>query len=834
MICENFFLENFKLKIITKLSDRGYLFLIKTEDIIINDFLKTKLIEKTWLLSSSTKNIDQSNANINNFDYDFVDIQIANDEALVNLLNRIEKNEQFNLNKVIYFLPKVTIYKYFDNESIEDLLSSSIYISEELPLLKKFLLQKYLKTIFGDVVPTSIAEYFYDIIHIKETSLNKIFFYISHHSSEIFKFSENELKSNSKSISFEKFLDEKRNLFLKSLPNHPSLATIEEFFRAFVIIEKDNFTTLNLSLMEISTYTQAPIEDLIVLIEIAISTQFQILYKIETKYTFKVLEYLSEWNDLKKWVKNEKSAFIQYMQLETLANDYFKSSGTLLNKEQIEQALNWETETLIISSWEEKYKLDKDLISSYILLSQNNLEESLQKQQKKRSRLLINTISIAVSIAFLLSSFTALIAYPERNSAIKQQELAIEAKEDADNAREIAESERFQAIEARKNESSALKKAEVERLLAVESKGQAEIQKRNALNALDKARISEMGASRAREIAENNEQLANKATEIDEINFKTSERLRNQQEARASALKALGDFANNNYKKGLNLTQSAFFKNITNGGFPLQSDIFFALLYGKFNFEESQNNIDLEYPANFTTLSTIKDKLAVYTINGEIRIYSTLTDFALLKIIKTEYIQSMEFINDSQILFANIAGDLLMIDILSGKAHFYTESLLNNRYKALFRIPGNEHSWIATSQNEGVDLLNYQKTDGFFKVKEKKGAKIQAMAIENDQIAWSEKNNFFISELFEDDKELLFTAPSEISSISWSQLLGSWIVGLKSGPLLAANPNTKQISLGIYAIHATQINHLKIIPYVYDTELMFSTGFNGSIYICFG
>jgi len=833
MIDENFFLENFKLKIITKLSDRGYLFLIKTEDMIINDFLKTKLIEKTWLLSSSKNNIDQSNININNFDYDFVDIQIANDEALVTLLNRIEKNEQHNLNKIIYFLPKVTIYKYFDNESIEDLLSSSIYISEELPLLKEFLLQKYFKTIFGDVVPTAITEYFYDIIHIKKTSLNKIFFHISSHSSEILKFSENELKSNLKSISFEKFLDEKGNLFLKSLPKHLSIETIEEFFRAFVIIEKDNFTTLNLSLEEISTCTQAPIEDLIEIIEIATSTQFQILIKIETKYTFKVAEYLSEWNDLKKWVKNEKSAFMQYKQLETLANDYFKSSGTLLNKEQIEQALNWKTETLIISSWEEKYKLDKDLISSYILLSQNNLEESLQKQQKKRSRLLKNTIriSIAVSIAFLLSSFTALIAYLERNSAIKQQELAMEAKEDADNAREIAESERFQAIEARKNESSALKKAEVERLLAIESKGQAEIQKRNALNALDKARISEMGASRAREIAEKNEQLANEATEIAEINFKTSERLRNQQEARASALEALGHFANNNYKKGLNLAQSAFSKNITNGGFPLQSDVFYALLYGKFNFEESQNNIDLEYPAKFITLSTTKDKLAVYTINGEIRIYSTLTDFALLKIIKTGYIQSMEFINDSQILFTNIAGDLLMIDILSGKSHFYTESLLNNKYKALFRIPGNENSWIATSQNGGVDLLNYQKTDGFFKVKEKKGARIQAMAIENDQIAWAEKNNFFISGLFEDDKELLFTAPSEISSISWSQLLGSWIVGLKSGQLLAANPNTKQISLEIYAIHASQISHLKIIPYVYDTELMFSTGFDGSIYI---
>lgn len=213
MIDENFFLENFKHKIITKLSDRGYLFLVKTEDIIINDFLKTKLIDKTWLLSSSKNNIDRTSVNINNFDFDLVDIHVANDETLATLLNRVEKSEQHNLNKVIYFLPKVTIYKYFDNESIEDLLSSSIYISEELPLLKEFLLQKYFKTMFGVAVPTAITEYFYDIIHSKKNSLNKIFFHVSSHSSEILKFSENELKSNLKSISFENFLDEKETYF---------------------------------------------------------------------------------------------------------------------------------------------------------------------------------------------------------------------------------------------------------------------------------------------------------------------------------------------------------------------------------------------------------------------------------------------------------------------------------------------------------------------------------------------------------------------------------------------------------------------------------------------
>lgn len=836
MFKEKISLEKLQLKILTFLHNRGFVFLIKTEDYIFDEFLKSNLFEKNLLLAIDDLNEEiknpQKEDELTKF-YEFTEPHTINEDLLITLIDRCEDKNNLNLNKVVYFLPKHIIYRFFDRGSVEILISACIFISEEQEFLRPFILEKSLKMIFDEKITNSLNQYFSTLFEKKKTSLSKIIFFASIYSFELSEITEANIKTKSNLLLDENFLEEKGSEFLNSLSKTLPLDSIEIFFRAFILIEKNNFITLKLTLEEISSFTQASGDHLNKFIELAISPQFQILTKNENLYSFKILEYLSEWSDLKRWIKNEEFALKQYNQLEALAQDYFESSGTLLSKEQIEQALNWKAETNQPHTWEQKYKLDSDLISSYILLSQNNLEESLKKQQNKRSRLLKNSIriSIAVSIAFLLSSFTALMAYLERNSAIKQHELAILAKEEADQATKVADNERIQAINARQNESSALEKAEIERLLALEARGQEEIQKKNALSALEKARKSEIEASGARKIAERNEQLANEAREIAQINFKTSERLRNQQEARGSALEAMGHFANEDYGKGIQLAQAAYEKNINNGGFPLQSDIFYALLYGKLNLEENQLEVDLEHPAKFLALSTSKDRLAVYTINGEIRLYTTRPKFVLNKIIKTGYIQSMGFINDSKILFTSLEGNLLTIDIINNRPNLFNEKLSKSNKNELVKIPGKDDTWIATSQKGEVDLLNYQKTDGFFKIKEKSVFKIQAMDIERDQIGWAEGTKFFTSGTAEENGKLVFTAPSEISSITWSQIHASWIVGLKTGQLLVIHPDQKIETMEIYAIHGSQISNLKILPYVYGTELMFSTGFDGSIYI---
>jgi hypothetical protein len=242
--------------------------------------------------------------------------------------------------------------------------------------------------------------------------------------------------------------------------------------------------------------------------------------------------------------------------------------------------------------------------------------------------------------------------------------------------------------------------------------------------------------------------------------------------------------------------------------------------------------VDLEFPAKFIALSTNKKQLAVYTINGEIRLYRTKPNLELSKVIKTGYLQSLEFANETQILITNLAGNLSILDIPRGSFELYTDHVSSAKYKSLYKIPAKENSWVATNQTGGVAILTYQKTDGFFKTKEKNGGKIQAMALDQDKISWAEGSNFYSSSLDQNDiPKLLFTATSEISTITWSELHSSWILGLTGGQILVIHPQRAINKVETFSIHDSKISQIKIIPYLHDTELMFSTGFDGSIYI---
>jgi len=830
--------EKLRSKIVAQLYTKSFAFLIKTEDYLFDEFLLSQINHRAFdLLQNHQDSItldtngQRTESPINSFE--LINVPNSDDSLLFKLVQLLETPKETVPSYVIYYLPKLTVYRFFEHNLLEDFLSCCIFTSEELVNLGPTILNRALGSVFDDSLIPSLTNHYSLLLLRQKTSISKLVFYATAHKAKFLEANEATFDALDDEYRKTSLLDEKGTEFIALFFKKIALEIIEAFFRSFIFVEKENFIPTRLNFEQICNITRAPQEDLRQLVEIATSNQFQILAEVDGVYSFKIPEYFTEWNDLDRWIKQETATLKQYKQLESMAKDYFQSAGTLLSKEQIEQALHWTEHTLSDYSWQEKYKLDKELISSYIILSENHLEESLKKQQKKRSRLLKNSvrISIAVSIAFLLSSFTALLAYLERNSAIKQQEFALQAKEDADQARVVAESERKQAIEARQNESVALGKAENERMLAIKSQRQAEIERKNAINALDRAEKSAWEASQARLIAEKNEQLANEAREIAQINFKTSERLRNQQEARASSLEALGYFANDDYSRGRLLAQNAFEKNLTNGGFPLQSDIFFALLYSKLISEEGRFEIDLEHPAKFLALSDSKDKLAVYTINGEIRIYTTQPEFRLQHVINTGYIQSMEFIGEAQILYTSLKGKLNSISLQKNQPNFFAELGGNDSYKSLFKIPSNDSQWIATTQYGGADLLDYQKAKGFLKVKERSGGKIQTIFFAQDEIAWAEENKFFSSGLFEAEQKLLFTAPSEISSITWSHIHACWIVGLTSGQLLTVGPDPNKEFVESFAIHTSKISQVKIIPYVYDTELLISTGFDGGIYI---
>lgn len=829
--------NEFVREVLHILDQKGVVFLIKTGDLVFDSFMIEKLLEGNSLtppegklpeVSTSSTLIELEGVSYN-FDYiNNLDEAFLSHLAESNTLQNTSKRPKF-----IYCLPLQAIQGLLTQSSAAHWVSSFVFLSEQYERCAPDLLHQSLGMNFGEHIPQAITLYFSELLASQSHSVGKLNFHASTHQQILLNWT-NGVKASDLDSSLDSLLDQQGNAFLNGLPESISEQMVAVFLRAFVRIDQEQVFYPSLSQDEIIKLSQTSQEQVINLLALATSPSYQLLIQMGDQYAIKIPEYPIEWKILRDWIADEAKNYKQVKQLESLARAYFQNTGTLLSKEQVEQIMSWKTESGIDYAWKEKYQLDEDLISSYLLLSENQLEESLKKQQKKRSRLLKNSIriSIAVSIAFLLSSFTALIAYLERNSALKQQELALEAKEDADQAREFAEAERIEAVKARQNESTALAKAEIDRLLALDAKGQADFQKKTALSALEMAQKSELEASRAREIAEQNEQLANAATETAQINFKTSERLRNQQEARASALESLAYFANEEFDKGIELAQTAYVKNLRNGGFPLQSDIFFALLQSNLNLEKSQLEVDLEFPAKFISLSPTQKQLAVYTINGEIRLYATSPRLQLTKKIKSGYLQSLQFASETQILATDLSGNLSLLDLPTGDFRLYTEQGSSGKYRSLFKIPSEENSWIATNQSGGVAMLSYQKTNGFFKTKEKNGGKIQAMALEQGQIAWAEGPDFFTSSLKQDDTpELLFEAPTEISSISWSILHNSWILGLQGGQILLVQASKSNNRVETFSIHSSKISQIKIIPYLHDTELMFSTGYDGSIYL---
>jgi len=829
----SFDLNSIKSQIIQQLEVRGMLFLIKTEDHLFDDFLIKKLIDTNLFASKGVKkNFSELEAFKNEVQalkgYHLIEIPKVTDEVIVHLSEQVTGQKEESSAKVVYFLPNHLTRRFFDISGRESFLSSCLFISEIGADLASDFLEERLATIFDKQLTPDLSNFFLMSRQVNSMSLGKLLFFAQTFKNDLIKGLGKEGVQIFDQPSIAQFLDNTGANFLSAASDQVSIENLQAFFRAFIYLDGTSAIPIELTQEEVHSFSQLPKEQLDFLLQLATSEKYQVILEREGTFHFAIQEYLTEWNDLKRWVANEETSFKQYKLLEILATDYFNGSGTLLNKEQIDQATSLKDEIFSTYNWEKKYNVDKELISSYLLLSQNQLEELLKTQQKKRASLLKNSvrISIAVSIAFLLSSFTALLAYLERNSAVIQQELAIQSKEEAVEAQKQAEQERKEAVSARENEKSALKVAEGERLLAISAQGEAEVQRGKAVESLILAKKSEQEASNAKDVALKNEKLANDATIDAKNNFEKSERLRNQQEARATALEALGFFANRDFARGIDMVKGAYQKNLSNGGFPLQSDIFNALLNGLNSSKVAQMDMELEFPAKLLALSKNKDKLAVYTINGELRMYATQPNLTEKAVIKTGYIKSFEFLSDTEIIGTDIKGALFLIDLKTATIGDLATKLPVSQIKGFFKAFGSANIWIAKQSDGSTVFYQYDETKGFVALKDDKAKLLESEL--NKPMFWIEGSEFYKSNLATGIPELVVKASSPIHSATWSVVHSRWILGLENGNIWGVDP-AKQKTTETFTIHSSKVSQLVTMPYAHGTELMLSTGFDGGL-----
>jgi hypothetical protein len=824
-------LNAIKSQITQQLDVNGLLFLVKTEDHFSDDLLVKKLIDTSLFASKGLKRdlseLEAFKNEVQGLKGNYlIEIPKITDEVLVHLSEQVGSQKNETSAKVVYLLPNQITRRFFDISERESFISSCLFISELGAGLVSEVLKERLATIFDKQLTAELSDFFLTSRQTKSMRLGKLLFFAQTFKNELIKGGSQAFDESS----LVQFLDNIGAKFLSVATVQVSLENVQSFFRAFIFQQGTSAMPIELTRSEVQALSLLSTDQLDFLLQLATSEQYQILLKRGEAegYRLFIPEYSKEWKDLKSWIANEEIAFKQYKVFEEIAQEYFKGTGFLLGKERLDQALILKEEIFTTYPWEVKYKVDKELFSSFLLLSQNFHEELIKTQQKKRASLLRNSvrISIAVSIAFLLSSFTALLAYLERNSAVIQQELAIKSKEEAVVAQRQAEKERLEAVSARENEQSALKVAQEERLLAISAQKDAEVQRGNAVESLNAAKLAEKEASDAKDVALKNAKLANDATIEAKINFEKSEKLRNQQEARATALEALGYFANRDFARGIDLVKDAYQKNLSNGGFPLQSDIFNALLNGLNSSKVAAMDMDLEFPAKLLALSKNKDKLAVYTINGELRMYATQPSLTEKAVIKTGYIKSFEFLSDTEIIGTDIKGALFSIDLTSATISDLTTKLPVSQIKGFFKAFGSANIWIAKLTDGSTGFYQFDESKGFVSLKDDK-TKLAGTEL-NKPVFWAEGNEFYRTSLASGTPELVVKASSIIHSATWSTTHSRWMLGLENGNIWSVDP-TKQKTTDSFTIHSSKVSQLVTMPYAHGTELMLSTGFDGGL-----
>lgn len=824
-------LTNIKSQITLRLEAKGLLFLIKTEDHFFDDFLINKLISTNLFepkrlkkdlseLQAWKNEVQDLNA------FHFIEIPKITGEVIEYLSEQVSYQDKNSLLKVVYLLPKNITQKFFDIPEKEAFFSSCVFFSEQVPFLASNALEEGLASIFGNEISSSSTDFFLKNSQSKTASLSKLHFFAQHFKNELGKGGD----LNAGQIdqgSLDHFIENIGSEFLSAADLQVSLENLEVFFRSFIYVDGMIANSIELEVVEVQSYSLLPKEQLDFIFSLATSEKYQVLAEREGAFRFAIPEFLTEWNDLKRWVVNEETSFKQFKQLEVFAADYFSGSGTLLSKEQVDQATTLKDEIFTTYNWEKKYNVNQELISSYLLLSQNYLEEQIKTQQKKRMSLLRTSIriSIVVGIAFLLSSFTALWAYLQRNEAVNLKDVAVKAQIEAVDAKGLAEKQREEAVKAQKNEELAKKEAVAGRSEAVSAREDAEVQRTMAEKNLVLARISEEQASIAKDEALKSEQVAKDATIDAENNYQESEKLRKREEARASALEALGYFTNRDFERGIDLVKGAYQKNLSYGGFPLQSDIFNALLNGLYSSKVAEMEIDLEFPAKLLALSKAKDKLAVYTINRELRVYATQPSLKEIAVIKTDYIKSFEFLSATEIIGTNINGSLFLIDLSTEIIGDLVTKFPVGQIKGLFKVFGPANIWIAKQVDGSSVFYKYENEKDFMAMKDD-NTKLLSNEL-NKPIFWIEGNEFYKLSLM-GIPELVVKAPSTIHSAAWSAIHSRWMLGLENGNILSINPANPKAT-DSFKTHDSKVSQLVTMPYAHGTELMLSTGFDKAL-----
>ncbi len=634
---------------------------------------------------------------------------------------------------------------------------------------------------------------------------------------------------------------------------------IKKLFLSFVLIDDIGFAILSkLSIDDLAKKSNIDLSHLDLFLKVEKDFNLNFITTADDKLTLTSTSLLSHWQDMKNWIDEEIKFVHIYKHINKQALSYFNGETGLLTDDLLKKALQWISEASPTIDWALPYAKEFELTITYIKESEKQRLAQIEASQRRSKRLLNTTrlISFIIGFAFLVSTLAALLAFLERNNAVKAKEYsefqrkeAIIAKEEAIKATKLAKKERLNALKATKAEKLAKVQAENDKLIAITARDLANQEKLKAIEAKNSEIISKEIAEEERKIAiisknqaDKERQNALKAREEADKsyaeasnNFLKAEKLRKQQGSRADALKSFRLYLNNETREGLTLARNAYTLNMENEGYLFETDIIKAMIFGL--NELNKNTIQLNQPLRNITISPSGKYYAVASINGLISIFNSKTDTKIndFKVPLNEF-QSFCFSNEDQLLLGTKSGDLNIYEFNNQLFKpISVKKLSNTPIKSILSISKKQNKFLISS---GGNILMIDGLNEFASILTKKISnniylnKIDYLKNSSNILISLDKSLIILplnKDNFDTNFKTIKTFPNKLSSISNINFKGEeliltgdvkgyiYLINLKTGDVLF-NKKLHQSSVSSCLIEVIG-EHLMLISSGLDQEI---------------
>lgn len=226
------------------------------------------------------------------------------------------------------------------------------------------------------------------------------------------------------------------------------------------------------------------------------------------------------WNRLSNWVEEEFESAALYKRISNAAALYQTGKAGLWRPPDLQLALNWQKKQKPTRIWAQRYDVAFERAIVFLDTSRITYEAELKNQEMMQRRLLrrarvtsivLGTATVIAVLFMLYGLIQSIEAGTQRDAAIKNEQIAIEAKLEADQQRDIAERQTKIAIERQKEVEAANIKVEEALKQAKAALIEAETQYRNALLQEQKAIAASKLETMAKEEAIKQTVIAQKA-----------------------------------------------------------------------------------------------------------------------------------------------------------------------------------------------------------------------------------------------------------------------------------------------------------------------------------